>query len=479
MKSAHRHVIFTNFFILLLTVTGAAQSDPTREITSIDAKSTVFILPFKGEVEIGLVHVLTKGFEQAKDKKAKAILLEMDTPGGRVDAALDIVDLILDSPIPVMVFVKGDASSAGAIISLAASQIYMEEMSTIGTASPVLIGSGGESTTMESKALSFVLAKVRTICERKKFDEKKTNLALAMVDKETELRDPEHPEQILKRKGIPLTLTAKEAKRVGFITAVVKDREDMLLKAGMSDAQSYFRQELVSEQIARFLSSTAVSSLLLTLGFLGIFIEFRSPGTMLPGILGALAIALFFWGHAIAHLGSWEGPLLFIIGAVLLGLEILVIPGFGFTGIAGICCIFASIVVTLMDRPITDPNFSWTFSWDSFSHSVFIASMTMMAGFGLAMASPLLFPILVKTPWGSWLRLDESEKKTDGYHSASDEFTDFLGKKGISRSVLRPAGIAEFEGRRIDVVSEGGFIQPQTPVEIIKIEGQRIVVRKV
>ena len=340
------------------------------DIKPADAKPVVYILPFKGEVEIGLVHVLTKGFEQAKEKKAKYILLEMDTPGGRVDAALDIVDLILDSPVPVVVLVKGDASSAGAIISLAADKIYMEEMSTIGTASPVLMGGGGgESDTMESKALSFVLAKVRTICERRKFDEKKTNLALGMVDKEMEIRDPQYPDQILKRKGIPLTLTAKEAKRTGFITDVVKDRKDTLVKMGVNESQNYFREELVSEKLARFLSSTGVSSLLLTLGFLGIFMEFRSPGTMLPGILGGLAIALFFWGHAIAKIGGWEGPLLFLIGVILLGLEITVIPGFGFTGIAGFCCIFGAIVVTLLDRPISDPNFSRTFDWGGFKFS--------------------------------------------------------------------------------------------------------------
>ncbi|MDX9755313.1 MAG: NfeD family protein [bacterium] len=476
----NRYILPVFALFLILAGWPLLQAQEMNPTPASDGEPIVYVLPFKGEVEIGLVHVLTKGFEEAQASGAKYILLEMDTPGGRVDAALDIVDLMLDSTIPVVVYVKGDATSAGAIISLAADKIFMEQMATIGTASPVLMGGGGESDTMESKALSYVLAKVRTICERKEFDDYKTNLALAMVDKELEVPDPDHPDRVLKRKGIPLTLTAKEALRIDFITDLAANREEVLEKIDLPAARQVYRQELASEVLARFLSSTAVSSLLLTLGFLGIFIEFRSPGFGLPGLLGALALALFFWGHSLAHLGGWEGPLLFMVGVLLLSIEFFVIPGFGFTGIAGFFCIFASIVVTLVDRLPTDPNFNWAFfDWGDLSLAVLITIITMSAGFTIAMALPLLFPVFMKTPVGKWFLLEEAEHREDGYQSAPPEYDALLGRRGLARSTLRPAGIAEIEGTRVDVVSQGGYIEPGAAVEVIKVEGRRIVVRQV
>ncbi len=149
----------------------------------------VYFIPFEGEVEVGLVNVLKRGFKEAEEQRATYIFLEMDTPGGRVDAALDIVDLILKSKIPVAIYVTNGATSAGAIIALAADHVFMngEKLSTIGTASPVLGGSGPSDETMEAKALSYVLAKVRAICEEKGYDEHTTQLAMAMVDKEMEI----------------------------------------------------------------------------------------------------------------------------------------------------------------------------------------------------------------------------------------------------------------------------------------------------
>jgi membrane-bound serine protease (ClpP class) len=464
--------------VLLVASIVVGQEENTPPLVEESQDTLVYVLPFKGEVEIGLVHVLTKGFAQAEQENADYIFLEMDTPGGRVDAALDIVDLMLDSDTPVILYVKGDATSAGAIISLAAEAIFMEEMATIGTAAPVLMG-GGESDTMESKALSFVLAKVRTICERRGFDEQKTNLALAMVDKEIEVKDPDDPDKFLKRKGIPLTLTANEAARVGFITEVVKERQNIFDKLGLVEVREVYRQELASEKLARFFSSTGVTSLLLTLGFLGLFLEFRTPGFGLPGILGVLAIALFFWGHAIAHLAGMEGPILFLTGVFLLILELFVIPGFGFTGIAGFFCILASIVLTLMEQPLVSPNHPdlVTIDWSDFTQAMFVTVFTMTAGIGIGMAMPFLFPALLKSKVGSWLMLDEVEDRAKGYHSAADGLDLYLGKQGVARSVLRPSGIAEIDGVRVDVVSQGGFIQPSTRVEVIKVEGRRIVVK--
>ena len=441
------------------------------------SKPVVYFIPFEGEVEIGLSKVLKKGFAEADQQRATYIFLEMDTPGGRVDAALDIVDLILKSKIPVAIYVKDGATSAGAIICLAADQVFMsgETLSTIGTASPVLGGGGGSNTTMEAKALSYVLAKVRAICEEKGFDEQKTELALAMVDKEMELKDDNG--DIISAKGTPLTLTAKEAVKHGFITSIVKSRGEALAYLGLEDSTQIFRQEHVAERFARFLSSMMVTSLMLSVAFLGIFIEFRSPGFGLPGLVGIIALVLFFWGHYIAGLAGLEVPILFLIGVFLIFLELFVIPGFGLTGIFGFLFIMASIVVTLLEHSITSPHFYYVVGWGDVLYATGITMLTMLIGITGALCVPFLIPAAAHTPLGSWLYLAHREDKESGYHSAEDGLDQLNGKEGIARTTLRPAGIVEIEGRRIDVVSQGGYISPNAPVRVIKVEGRRVVVQ--
>ncbi|NPU96052.1 MAG: nodulation protein NfeD [Candidatus Omnitrophica bacterium] len=440
------------------------------------AGPVVYVIPFEGEVEKGLYNILRRGFDEAEEARATYILLEMNTPGGRVDAALDIVDLILESKIPVAIFVKGGATSAGAIISLAAEKVYMSESSTIGTAAPVMLG-GGEDDTMESKALSYVLAQVRRICESRGYSEFKTQLAQAMVDKDMEIPDPAHPGRFISEKGKLLTLTAREALQYQFINGLANSREEALEQMDLTRAEILFRPEFLSEQLARFFSSTIVSSLLLTIAFIGIYLEFQAPGFGLPGVVGILALILFFWGHTIAGLAGWEGPLLFLLGMLLVAVELFVIPGFGFTGILGLLCLFASIVITLMNQPVHSPHFLPTFSWDNFTRALFITVMTMIAGVTIAMAIPFVLPIAGKTQFGSWMFLHFKEDRQRGFQSAPPSLERLAGKRGIARSTLRPAGIAEIEGQRVDVVSEGGYISPNTPVRVVKVEGRRVVVK--
>lgn len=452
--------------------------------SSLQAEGTmagpvVYIIPFEGEVETSLSAVLKRGFENAENERAAYIFLEMDTPGGRVDAALEIVDLILQSKIPVAIYVTNGATSAGAIISLAADKVFMngKNLSTIGTASPVLGGGGETSDTMEAKALSYVLAKVRAICEEKKFDEQKTQLAMAMVDKEMEIKDPQDPNKIITTKGTPLTFTAQEAMKYGFIHGIVNTREEALDALGLKNAKQVIREEHVSERIARFFSSMAVSSILLSVAFLGLFLEFQSPGWSLPGLVGVIALVLFFWGHLIAGLAGYEGPILLLLGLLLLFVELFVLPGFGFAGVLGIVLIVASVTVTLLEHSITSPHFSYMVGWSDVMMALGRTLLAMIVGACGAIALPFLLPITANTPVGAWLFLRESEDKSLGYHSAEDNLERFLGKTGVAQTTLRPAGIAEIEGNRVDVVSQGGYIESDTPVKVIKVEGRRIVVQ--
>lgn len=481
-------IFFSLFAIIALLFVSAGGVSST--FAQDDDRGTVYFIPFEGEVENALYGFLSRGFRNAQQQGADHIVFEMDTPGGRVDSALKIAELIMDSPVPVTVYVTGNATSAGAIISLAAERIYMRQGTTIGTAAPVTLGQ--ESETMNEKALSFVLAQVRSICERRDYDEFKTQLALAMVDSDVEIADPGDAETIISPAGKLLTLTAKEAGELGFIEKIidapslstpeqVEQGRSLVIEAlGLSEAKRLYLRETAVEAFARFLSSTFVSSLLLSIAFLGIFIEFRTPGFGVPGFVGVIAFLLFFFSHSLTGLAGYEGLLLFFLGLALLSAEVFIIPGFGVAGVAGIFCLLASVVLTLMDTPITAPGFSETFEWSDLSHPLMVTTFSVCIGLIGAMASPLLVPLAAdRRLLGQWLVLGDSEKREAGYHSAEDGLDALLGLRGLARTALRPAGIAEINGKRIDVVSQGGFIPTNSAVEVIKVEGRRIVVKTV
>lgn len=445
-------------------------------LQSVEAQEQVYVIPFKGEVESGLYRFLVRAANEAKEAEAKAIIIEMDTPGGRVDSALEIADLFMSSQVPVHVLVTNTAASAGAIISLAAESILMEEGATIGFAAPVMVGGAEPSETIEQKTLSYVLAQVRAISEKQGFSKEKTRIAEAMVDKDIEIENPNNPGEYITREGKLLGLTAEEAKRLDFIAAVVKDRDDALRHLGHANAQVVYVEEEYAEKVARFFTGSVIAGMLLTIGIIGILVEIRTPGFGVPGIIGLLAVALFFWGHMIAGLAGWEGLILFSLGVILLAVEIFIIPGFGVAGIGGILCIVASLVITLMDQSFTSPHFPATFQWEGLVDSIVITLFALMIGTSVALILPLMFPFFAQSRYGSWLSLMESEESAMGYQSAPEENRNFLGKSGISLSTLRPVGIAEIEGKRVDVVSQGSFIPPQTPVVVVKVEGSRIVV---
>lgn len=435
------------------------------------AEPTVLLVPFEGEVELALLSVLERAFSQASDLQARAIIIEMNTPGGRVDSAVEIADLILEAETPIYMYVNPEATSAGAIISLAADGIYMNENAQIGTAAPVMMSGGETSENMDAKILSYVLAKVRSICERKGYDERTTEIALAMVDKDMEIDG-------ITERGKLLTLTAIEALELGFIDSVVLDIDGVLDGIGLADATLVSFESTLFELIARFLSSSAVSSLLLTIGFLGLFIEVRTPGFGIPGAVGLAALVLFFFGASLAGLAGWESVILFILGFILLGVELFVIPGFGVAGVLGMVSIIASLVLAMLDAPIISPDFSIAVSWEEILQSVSLVLFSMTLAMVGALLLPLLFPVALSSrQFASWLVLTTEERGEEGYNSASETLATLVGLAGTARTPLRPAGIAEIDGQRIEVVSQGGFVPAHTPVTVVKVEGRRVVVK--
>ena len=417
----------------------------------------VYIAPIEGMIDLGLAPFVQRVLEEAAEEGAAAVILEINTFGGRVDAAVLIRDALLNARVPTVAFVNKRAISAGALISLSAEKIVMAGGGTIGAATPVQMGQpGAAAQPVGEKTVSYVRKEFRATAEARK---RPLLIAEAMVDSDVQIPG-------LIEKGKLLTLTTEEALKHKVADFRAETIETVLQQLGLTGAQIKHASPNWAEDFVRFLTNPVVSSLLMTVGMLGIFLEIRTPGFGLPGALGIASLALFFWGHWIVQLAGWEELLLVASGLVLLVLEIFVIPGFGLAGIMGIGALLAGLSLSLVGGGVT-----WEF--------VVIAVGRVLVSLLLALAASLLFlRFLPRLPFGRQLILDTGLAAGEGYAAAPESDNRWLGKHGTAFSSLRPAGIALIDGERVDVVSDGEFIDAGVSILVTRVDGNRIVVRR-
>jgi membrane-bound serine protease (ClpP class) len=350
------------------------------------------------------------------------------------------------------------AISAGALISLAAENIVMAGGSTIGAATPVQAGQPGEGMkAVSEKTVSYVRKEFRATAESRK---RPPLIAEAMVDPDVAIRG-------VIEKGKLLTLTTDEALKHKLADFRAETLEDALQRVGLGGAEIRRASLNWAENVVRFLTHPVLSSLLVTIGMLGIIIELRSPGFGVAGAIGVGSLAAFFWGHWLVQLAGWGELLLALGGIALLLLEVFVIPGFGIAGILGIVALLAALVMSVVGSGATPEFFM-------------LATGRMLLSLLVAvLASFLMLRFMRRTPFGRWLILDTGLGAGQQYGSAPESDLRWLGKRGRTTSPLHPAGIADIEGTRVDVVSEGELIEPGTPVEVTRVDGNRIVVRQI
>lgn len=417
----------------------------------------MYVAPIEGIIDLGLAPFVQRVVDEATAAGAAAVALEVNTFGGRVDAAVQIRDTLLNARVPTIAFVNKRAISAGALISLAAETLVMAGGSTIGAATPVQAGQpGAAAQPVAEKTVSYVRKEFRATAEARK---RPPLLAEAMVDADVEI------EGVIE-KGKLLTLTTDEALQHKMIDLRADTLEAALEKLGISGAELRRAAPNWAENLVRFLTHPVVSSLLITIAMLGIIIEIRTPGFGVPGALGITGLALFLWGHWLVQLAGWEELLLVLAGVALLVLEVFVIPGFGVAGVLGILAVIGGLVLSMMGAGAAPQFILLT-----------LARVALALLFALA-ASLVLLRFLPRLPFGRKLILDTGLDTGKGYVSPPASDSHWLGKSGRAASTLRPAGIADIGGERVDVVSEGEFVDAGEPISVIRVDGNRIVVRK-
>jgi membrane-bound serine protease (ClpP class) len=426
-----------------------AQETPA---TSLQAEA-VLRIPVTGVVELGLAPFIERSLAEAAAMGAVAVVLDMDTPGGRVDAAERISDALTDAPLPVYTLVNRRAFSAGALIALSTDRIYMRPGSVIGAATPV--NGGGEKA--PEKIVSAMRSEMRALAEAAGLD---PDVAAAMVDEDIEIEG-------VVDEGKLLTLTTEEAVTVGYAQEI-DDLDALLVELGHAGAPVVTASANWAERVVRFFSNPVVAPFLLTLGFLGLITEIKTPTFGLAGAAGVISLALFFGSHMIVGLAGLEDIMIFGAGVLLVGVEVFLIPGFGLFGLLGGAGIVGGLYLSMLGGLPTSPDFT---------RAGLVLSTTVLL---IAVSAWVVIRTLPRSSRlaKSGIFLLSRTDRAIGYESAESR-TDLVGVAGKAITDLRPSGTALFGDERIDVVSESEWITEGTPVRVISAEGYRHVVRAV
>jgi len=415
----------------------------------------IHIIEIAGEVDLGMSHYVRRALADAAAEGAPAVVLHINTFGGRMDAATDIRDAVLNAPMPVIAYVDKRAISAGALIALAAGKIAMAPGGSIGAATPV----HGDGERASEKIVSYMRGEMRATAEK---NGRNPTIAEAMVDEKVAL-----PDLSLKRGGELLSLTTEEALAAGYCDVVAPGISEALGKLGYREPRIQQTSPDWGEGLVRILTSPVASAILIMLGLGGIFYSIKTGHLSLISLVGVVAIGLFFGAQYMADLASYVEVILFVAGIALLLLEIFVIPGFGVVGILGTVMIVASLFLSLVS------NFNLISS-----DSVTVPLYTLAAAFaGLTIMIGLMIRYLPSS--GTFNRFALTAVLPSG---ASDvigtTYQTLLGSVGAAVTTLRPAGLAQLAGERYDVITEGEFITAGEPVKVVRVEGRKIIVRR-
>lgn len=399
----------------------------------------VVIVELSGEIDHGQAALVLRGLKHAEQENARVFILQIDTFGGLVAAATNMRDVIIESKIPTVCYVKNRAWSAGALIALSHNKIVMAPGGSIGAAEPI-------PTT--EKTIAAVRAEFAATAKRTGRDPR---IAEAMVDKTLGFGD-------FAQKGQILALTDYQAVEVGLADFIADNQAQLLDKLGYGDAQVEIITQNWQESLIGVLENPAVRSALLSVIILAIIAEVKTGGTGIGAAVAVLAAILLYGGSLLGGISTWLEPLLFFVGIVLIVIE-LFIPGFGVFGIAGILCLVASFFLILGGN---------------------MQALNWLAG-SISAALILFALFLRKLPsskmWNRFV-LKKTLNKDDGYSSGPD-YELYLGKNGVATTQLRPGGLAEIEGKRLDVLTYGDFVEPGTKIVVIKVEGNKLFVEKI
>ena len=432
----------------------------------LSAQSVVHV-PINGTIDMGLPNYIQRALQIAQADSAKYLVFDIDTFGGRVDAATQIKDMILSSDVATIAFINRRAISAGALISLSCDSIYMTDGATIGAATAV----DAEGEKASEKVISYMREEMAASAEA---NGRSREIAQAMVDEEIEIdfiisvnNDTLNGGEIEGfNSGKLITLSTDLALKSGIADAQVESFLDLLKKLNIDQKNVIEVKETWSELMVRFLTNPNFAPILMSLGMIGVFFEIKSPGFGVPGGLGILCLALFFGSHLLVGLADVTEILILGSGLLLILLEILVIPGFGIVGIPGFLMIVYSLFTMLIGEYPLPEDFNMAIRSMSYSFVLMLILGT------------LIFRALTRSDYYKKLIPVEGQPSSKGF-SISKGYQNLIGEIGKCVTVLRPSGRVEINGKVYQAMSTGEYIEKGQSVKVSHTDENQIVVKKV
>lgn len=424
-----------------------------------DNRLIIYQFDIKKEIAPPVWHNTQRAFEQAMDTMADVILIHLNTYGGMLESADSIRTKILQSEIPVYVFIDNNAASAGALIAIACDSIYMRPGGSIGAAT--VVNQTGE--VLPDKYQSYMRSMMRATAEA---TGRNPDIAQAMVD-------PSITVPGISDSGKVLTFTTSEAIQHGFCEGEANNIKEALQRAGVQNFVIVEQKLTPADKIIGFLINPIFSGILIMIIIGGIYFELQSPGIGFPSIAAIIAALLYFAPLYIEGMANnWE-IIIFIVGIVLIAVEIFAIPGFGVAGILGIICLITGLTLSLVD------NVGFDFTYVPIDNIIKSFFIVIIAIFLAIIGSYFLTKKMFTTTTFGHLALDDVQKKEDGFTSSNPEYESMIGKTGIAKTILRPAGKVEIDQDVYDATALEGYIEKDDPIKVIKYSTSQLFVRKV
>lgn len=487
-------LLITHFILTQLVTAYAEDTNDSTVLKENVSPGKVSIIPLSGMIDGGIYNSLTRRVEIAKENGSNLIIFELDTYGGQLEPAFEISEHISNiKNTKTIAFIPTKAISAGSLIAISCNEVYMAPQAELGDCEPIVPSSEGGYKTVGEKIQTVLRTKFRKFAEKNCYP---VLLAEAMVTKEIEvyrvvteerpdgyyitgrelkeMNDKEKKKlkskKLIIEEGKLLTMYAKEAYEYQFAKEIVEDRNSLLKLLNLENVTPDILETNWSEEMVRFLGR--ISPVLLGIGLAALWMEFKSPGFGLPGIVGILCLATVFLSKHLVGLAETPEIIIFFIGILLIAVEILFIPGFGIAGIPGIILILIGAILSFQDFTIPRTPYDV----DLFITNIF-AVMCSIIGSGIAIF--LMFKFMPGMPFFNRLVLTTSETTQSGFVIPSQPAggSDLTGAKGMALTALHPTGKIEVNNNTLDVVTDGEFIEKGQTVEIIEIRGNRIVVK--
>jgi len=462
--------------LLLMQVKAVIADSTTAGDTS---KKVVYVFDIDKNIEPAMWRQTQKSFEQAYANQASYIIVRINTYGGMVNMADSIRTKFLESSVPVYAFITNNAASAGALISIAAERIYMKPGAKIGSAA--VVDQTGKI--MPEKYQSYMRSTMRATAEAHGKDtiitengdtilkwKRDPKIAEAMVDQRIFIEGLSDTSQII-------AFTAKEALENGYCEAIVDDMEGILKHAKIEHYEIKQYKPSKLDGLIGFLMSPVVQGILIMLIAGGIYFELQTPGIGFPLAAAVVAAILYFAPLYLEGLAeNWE-MVIFVIGLILIGLEIFVIPGFGVAGISGVILAFGGLVLSMVDNIIFDFEFHGTEAIADVVRSFLVVTISILISFVLSL---YLSKKMATSNAFSWIVLNSTQPKEEGFIGVDSRLKELIGKTGYANTTLRPSGKVEIDDEMYDAVSEIGYIEKGENIKVIDYRaGQVYVVKSV